>query len=142
MPTRSSETNCFPSSWQCEVALPPYMLDRPSDKKKKSAKQEKRFAKHLKGKVQRGSGAVIFNKGDVKSAELLTECKRTDGETIRVDKKWLIKVSREAVGYGKTPALGFGFDNMPALVDGDWIAVPAKFLQSLLDFYKEHSDED
>lgn len=122
------------------MPLPPYMLDQPQDKKKKSKKQEKRFAKQLGGKVQKGSGAMSFHKGDVKTSELLVECKRTDKETIRVDKKWLIKVSREAMGYGKTPALGFGFDDMPPLVDADWTAVPTKFLNSLIEFYKANSE--
>jgi len=123
------------------VPLPTYMLDRPSDKKKKSKKQEKRIAKKQGGRVQKGSGSVTFHKGDVRSAELLTECKRTDGETIRVDKKWLIKISREALGLTLTPALAFGFDNMPALVAQDWTAVPTTFLKSLIDFYKEHNED-
>jgi hypothetical protein len=117
------------------------MKDDPNyQKRKKSKFQEKRVAKKLGGKVQKGSGALVFHKGDVKTTELLTECKRTEQETIRVDKKWLIKISREAMGSGRVPALSLEFNAMPPLIEKDWVAVPAPFLKELIDWYKEQGE--
>ena len=124
------------------MPIPGYFLGTPADKKKKSKKQEDRIAKKLGGRRQKASGARSFSKGDVRCPDLLVEAKRTDGETIRVDKKWLIKITQEAMGYKLTPALSLEFENMPRLVEQDWIAVPSSFLQQLLEFYKENQEKD
>ncbi len=119
------------------MSLPKYMTD-PADKTKhkKSQKQEKRVAAVLGGKVQRGSGSKAFHKGDVKSAELLVESKRTDKESLGIKKEWLVKISQEAAAYGRIPALSIEFDTMPRLVAKDWIAVPAKTFSLLIEYYK------
>lgn len=102
----------------------------------KSKVQEKRLAKRLGGNRQKGSGALRHHKGDVKTQELLMECKRTDKESMSIKKEWLAKITREALVSNKVPALAieFGFDD--PLVETNWVAVPAKFFQELLDTYR------
>lgn len=102
-------------------------------KHKKSQDQEKRVAKQLDGKVQKGSGSKTFHKGDVKSRELLVESKRTDKDSLSVKKDWLIKIFNESVAYNKIPALSIEFDQMPNLVPKDWIAIPADKLRYFID---------
>lgn len=45
--------------------------------KKKSQKQEKQVAKEIKGKTTIASGALYFQKADVRNDEFLVECKTT-----------------------------------------------------------------
>ena len=122
------------------MSLPKYFTDGPG-KMKKSQRQEKRLAKDLGGKTQKGSGSKDFHKGDVKSPELLVEAKRTDKDSLSVKKEWLVKIFNESVSYGKIPALSIEFDQMPTIVPKDWVAVPSKTLKLLLDCYKVVMDE-
>lgn len=113
-----------------------------------SKKQEKRVAKKLDGRRQKGSGALPGHKGDVKTVELLTECKHTSKESIRITRKWLEKISQEADYYGKVPALSIEFsdkrtfDHLPERMTRDWVMVPAKFLRDLLGLLREKEAED
>lgn len=122
------------------MALPKYFTDGPG-KHKKSKAQERRIAKELGGKTQRGSGSKDFHKGDIKSVELLVEAKRTDKDSLSVKKEWLIKIFQESVSYSRIPALSIEFDDMPTIVPKDWIAIPAKTLKLLIDCYKVVMEE-
>lgn len=125
------------------MALPKYMTGQPEKtKRKKSQSQEKRVAAAIAGKVQPGSGSRPFKKGDIKSTEMLVEAKRTDKDSMSVKKAWLVKVFRESVGYNRIPALSLEFDDMPDLVPKDWIAIPAKTLALLFEYYKYVESED
>lgn len=117
-------------------------MTRPTKVKKKSQKQEKRVAKSLGGKVQKGSGSVPFHKGDIKTTELLVEAKRTDKDSMSVKKEWFEKVTREAMAYNKIPALSIEFENTERYVSKDWVAVPVKFLNMLIEFYRLTNDEN
>lgn len=127
--------------------IPKYFTD---DKSKHvvSKRQEKRVAKKLGGRRQKGSGAMAGHKGDVKTVELLTECKHTEKESIRITREWLEKVSKEADFYGKVPALSIefsdkrAFDSLPERMTRDWIMVPAQFMRELLDLRREVEDDD
>lgn len=111
----------------------------PEGVKKKSGRQEARVAKGMGGKTQKGSGSVDFNKGDVKTTELLIEAKRTDKDSLSVKKEWLEKITREAIAYNKVPALSIEFDKTERFVSKDWIAVPVAFLNELISFYRENA---
>jgi Holliday junction resolvase len=113
-----------------------------------SKKQEKRVARKLGGRRQKGSGSMAGHKGDVKSVELLTECKHTEKESIRITRKWLEKVSQEADFYGKVPALAIEFsdkrtfDHLPEKMTRDWVMVPAQFLTDLIGLLREQEEGD
>jgi hypothetical protein len=71
-----------------------------------SKKQETAVAKSVGGKVQKNSGATLFDKGDVivsgKNGFLL-ECKTktTPSESISIKKEWFEKNKQEAMFMGK-----------------------------------------
>ncbi len=67
--------------------------------------QEKRLAKKLGGRRQPGSGCVPGLKGDVKSADFLVECKKTDHASHILTLKVLRKIDQEAALEGKEPLL-------------------------------------
>lgn len=71
----------------------------------KSRKQEKLIAKKFCGRVQPGSGSGWENHGDVKTEKFLCECKRTDGSGIRITKKILDKIEKQAVQCGREALL-------------------------------------
>lgn len=120
------------------MTIPSYFTR--DDVKRRSKKQEKRLAKRLGGRTQKGSGSVTFHKGDVKSTELLVEAKQTVKASMSVKREWLEKISREAMAYNKVPALALEFVGIARLVDKDWIAVPASFFEALIAFYREQTD--
>jgi Holliday junction resolvase len=130
------------------MSIPDYMTRDPRSKKKKSKRQERRVAKKTDGRVQRGSGSQTFHKGDVRSVEMLVECKRTDKHSLSIKKEWLRKLWREAVGYAKVPALSIEFSSMDLestniflepheIIERDWIMVPASFLRQLIEISRE-----
>ena len=91
-----------------------------------SDRQEQATAKRLGGEVQRGSGATERHKGDVKTADLLVENKTTEAASIRVEGKWLAKITGEARNAGRTPALEIeirGIDD--PLTEKQWVMIPA-----------------
>lgn len=107
--------------------------------KKMHQKQEKRVAKKLRGEEQRGSGNQPFKRGDVKACEenvqveLLVECKTTEARSIRVEAKWLEKITREALEAGKEPALSIEIQQVKPGTPRDWTMVPTEVLNNLLD---------
>lgn len=77
-----------------------------------SSKQEKRVAKRLGGKVNSNSGATDFYKGDIRTQEILIECKTTTKEvkSVSIKKAWLDKLDEEKFSMGKYhSALAFDF---------------------------------
>lgn len=110
-----------------------------SDQKKqraKSIKQENRVAKAIGGRRQKASGALPGNKGDVRSVELLGECKRTDKKSISITLEYLAKITKEASFYNKIPCVAIEIETPPKFVNKDWVMVPAGFLQELLEVYR------
>ena len=62
------------------------------------------------------------------------ESKTTTKKSFSIKMDWLIKISRESMGIGKTPALVFSFENLDVLgVDRDWIAIPLSKFQEFLE---------
>lgn len=72
----------------------------------------------------------MYAKGDVTAAAYLIECKTTDAASLRITRKWLAKITREANAVQKVPALAFaiqgGRDDTAtgALLEADWVCVP------------------
>jgi len=95
-------------------------------------KQERRVAKKVGGKVQPGSGSKDFAKGDIKEESFLVECKFTEKQSIRVELKWLKKISREAMAEGKIPALSVEIQHDDHLTAQDWTMIPTEALKELL----------
>lgn len=100
-----------------------------------SDKQERRVAKRTGGRRQPGSGSQAHSKGDVKAGKIdpiLIECKTTNKKSIRVEKKWLVKITREASAQQRDPVLVASFPEMPSDVDRDWGIIPMQLLTALL----------
>lgn len=68
--------------------------------KKKSKKQEHRVAKEMGGKVTLASGALWFQKGDVKLDKFLIECKTTVNSYYKLHIDVWEKISQEALKSG------------------------------------------
>lgn len=132
--------------------VPPLLQDPVEVRKKESnhrrpKRQEKKVAAAIGGRRQPGSGAFDSHKGDVSrndaSFPLLVECKRSMGKkSIRLEARHLTKITNEALGEGKYPALALQFDEevMRALARGgkaqadtDWIAVSLSTFQAMLE---------
>ena len=72
-----------------------------SQGQRKSQLQEKRAAKDLGGRVQPGSGASEFAKGDVRKAgQLRVECKTTGYRSYSLKLDDIIKIQSEAMNGG------------------------------------------
>lgn len=67
------------------------------DIRKKSQRQEKKVAKDLKGKVTIASGALYFQKGDVRNDAYLVEAKTTSKSFYSLKKSIWEKVKKEAI---------------------------------------------
>ena len=98
---------------------------------KSSGGQESRTAINMGGKVRPGSGSSIYAKGDVISEKLLIECKTTEKGSLRVQGKWLTKITKEAMVEEKDPALVFSMEFNDSMTEKDWIAVPMSVFRRL-----------
>lgn len=131
------------------MALPRFIQDVESGKAardRKPKRHEKATAKALGGRTQPGSGAKSGFKGDVRDVatpltEFLVECKRTEDQSLRVEARWLNKITTEA-GPEREPALAIQFDetvmrrltqNGQVTAEADWIAIPRSVFKRLLD---------
>ena len=102
--------------------------------------QENRVAKSIGGKRQRGSGASVYAKGDVKQAShkshdlesFLVECKQTKHASMSIKGDWLAKISKEAFAAGLEPALAFQIKGCAdPMMEQDWVAVPMSVFKRL-----------
>lgn len=105
-------------------------------RKKKSMAQENRVAKATGGRRQKASGALPGSKGDVRSVEMLNECKRTDKKSISISIEYLQKITQEAAFYNKVPSVAIEIESPPKFVNRDWILVPAGFFNELIEVYR------
>jgi hypothetical protein len=117
--------------------MPSYFTGREQKKQRaKSMAQENRVAKSVGGKRQKASGALPGVRGDVKSVELLGECKRTDKKSISITLDYLEKITKEASFYNKIPCVAIEIQSPPKFVNRDWVLLPAGFVQELLEVYR------
>ena len=105
---------------------------------------EKRVAKKMGGKLQANSGATPFSKGDFKlrkKIKFLVEAKSTTTQVLKLESDWLIKINREALAIGCSPALTISFtDDSGKLRNGacDWVCVP----RAVFDELTENQDDE
>ncbi len=97
---------------------------QPESLKAKTLRSEKESATKLGGRAQPRSGASAAHKGDIKLDDFLIDQKQTTGSSILVHGKDLTKITREAGGEGKTPALLLKLESIPKTVAGEWIVLP------------------
>jgi len=104
-----------------------------------SDKHESATARAFGGSVQRASGATERHKGDVKTADLLIENKTREpsakdgARSIRIQGKWLEKITGEARAIGKDPALAFQITGIKdPFTEQRWIAVPESVMARLI----------
>lgn len=131
------------------MALPRFMQEEVSGhvaRHRKPKQHERDTAKALGGRVQPGSGAKDGFKGDVREVatplcEFLLECKRTEDQSLRLQAKWLNKITSEA-GLDREPALAIQFEAKvlrrltepgQLTAETDWVAVPRRVFKRLLE---------
>lgn len=85
---------------------------------RRSRAQELRDARDHGGRITPGSGCGGFRKGDVRTADLLIENKRTDKQQLILKAEWLDKIRREALIEGRIPAVGIEISGR------EWVLVP------------------
>jgi len=83
--------------------------------KKNSKKKGLDFEKKIERTIN--SGALNFDKGDLKSDKYLIECKWTSKRGFRITTKLLKKIWNEALDSGKLPRLIVGIKN----IEEEWI---------------------
>lgn len=77
--------------------------------RRRSQLQERRVAEDLGGRVQPGSGAPDFYKGDVKAPGVRVECKTTGQAHYVLKMSDLDKITKEAMGALETPVMQIQF---------------------------------
>ena len=83
--------------------------------KKNSKKKGLDFEKKIERTIN--SGALSFDKGDLKSDKYLVDCKFTEKKGFRITHKMLEKIWNEALESNKLPRLIIGIKG----VDYEWI---------------------
>ncbi len=98
-------------------------------------KYEKRLSKSIGGKLVPNSGALAGAKGDITFEDFRMECKTTSILTIPLKYDWMCKIAHEARETNTKAAIAFSFvtGDGKSLRDGDWIAVPRRVFDELLD---------
>ena len=99
-----------------------------------SARQEKKVAKALNGKVVPNSGAIRFGAGDVILNDWLIECKTKtkESDSFTIKKDWIIKNQEEAFAMRKpynALTIDFGDGEQYYLIDSKTFKT---FLENLL----------
>lgn len=110
-------------------------LDKPTSDGSDSVtvrKHEDEAAKVIGGERHAGSGASPWLKSDASSETYQLECKQTAHASMTIQWGWLEKISMEAAGQGKTPALHVRFLRENPGVSKDWVMLPAAEFERLL----------
>lgn len=80
--------------------------------RKKSVNQERRVAREVCGRTTIASGALCFQKGDVRADALLVECKTTSKDTYTLSRAVWDKIANEATKDGlRIPVLQVDFED-------------------------------
>jgi len=99
---------------------------------------EERAAGLFGGKRHRGSGSSPFLKSDASSSRYQIECKQTENASLSLKLEWLKKITNEAIGCGKIPALHIHFLRDIGSVERDWVILPASEVERILRDGHEH----
>jgi hypothetical protein len=78
----------------------------------KSLKGENELCKEFNLKKTPQSGAAWHSKSDAYTKKLRVEIKETDGESLRIQRKWLNKIQDEAELTGRIPVLLFRINDL------------------------------
>jgi len=90
-------------------------------------------AETFQGDKTIGSGNKPFYKGDVKSDMFLVEAKSSEQKSIGIKAEWLKKISDEAYGYQRLPAVHLRFGSIEdGLCERDWVMVPQSVFKRML----------
>lgn len=103
----------------------------PESLKTKTLNSERRSADYLGGRAQPASGAGDCHKGDIKLENWLIDKKETTAQSIMVYGKDLTKITREADGEDKNPALLIQMEGVPSTVSNEWIVLPLDIFSEL-----------
>jgi len=116
-------------------------------------RHEEETAASLGGRRQRGSGCAPAHKGDVTGIgagkfDFLSECKMTQGVSLRLEARWLNKITTEAKLGNRLPMLNVRFvpEVLASLAslkqqrtgkrvitaEADWVAVPQSVMEAML----------
>lgn len=96
-------------------------------------KQEKDAAKTFNGKRTIGSGNKPMHKGDIKSKTFLVEAKSTTSRSWTFKAEWLEKISDEAMGYSRVPAMHLHFDDVRSDCEKRWVLLPESFFKKMME---------
>ena len=78
--------------------------------KERAQRRERSAAKEIGGRSVIGSGALWFDKGDIKTDTFLIEDKFTDADTYTIQLATLKTIEKQASKVHKVPFLRFGFE--------------------------------
>lgn len=99
---------------------------RPSNKaiKRRSRRQELQLAEATGAKAQRGSGSVLWAKGDVRyKGKFRAECKQTRRRSFTVTRATLDKIRSEC-DFGEVPILDVEFIGPGGKTDERYVVLP------------------
>jgi len=85
----------------------------------------------LGGETTSGSGNQWHSKGDVKTRQLLVECKRTEKKSFRLTREMLRVLRLEALKAGRDPVLQLEFERE------QWAIIPWDNLLALMELRSE-----
>ena len=93
---------------------------------KSGIKAERVTAKRWGAQAHPGSGSLDSYKADLTFGEYLVECKTTRQGSLSLKLGWLDKITREAEGRTKTPAMSLQFVDAfgRSKRGGRWVVVP------------------
>ena len=102
-------------------------------RRRKGLAAEANLSRRLGLRQVRGSGSQQGWKGDVIGDLFLIESKSTSNRSLGVKLAWLDKISKEALGRSRTPALAVQFvdEEGQAVRGGSWIMVPETTFKEL-----------
>ena len=101
--------------------------------KARTLESEQKSAEALGGRAQPASGAGSMHKGDIKLEHFLIDKKETRAQSILVHGKDLTKITREADGESKTPALLIQIEGVPQTVSREWVCLPLEKFAELFE---------
>lgn len=107
-----------------------------------ATQHQERVADALRGWVQPASGAFPNYKSDVVNKHFQIECKSTRRRSLSIKTDWIIKISNEAESNGRMPAVAITFDQLPLVVEKDWILLPLSLLNFLVSKAEENQKQN
>lgn len=106
--------------------------------KQRADLHENRVAKRLDGKVTIASGAMKFDKGDVRSDLIRAECKTTIKKSYSLKHELLVKIASETE-QGKMPVFVVRFEHKRS--SSDYYIVDEGWFLEMLEAWKEKNNK-